>query len=649
MSADWTGDPRRCVNCMSTTALTERAWPTTQHRMRRLCANCAADLDRWRTVPLVAQKKALRISAPGIARWIRKLLPSLAALALLPVNASGAGQTNDTMYDPEYFPTPRHVITRMLDPYRMTIDVGRKDNSKLEGLTILDPSAGSGALLSYIDDLLHGRERPTLHAIEINPDMQPVLRERFTLVHDDFLTFQPTEKYDLVLMNPPFSNGDAHLEKAWNILEHGDIVCLLNAETIRNPCTARRKWLVKLIEDHGSVEYIGQAFARAERPTEVEVALVRLTKVGDGDGFGFWEQEDFHPEENDFAFNEEGMANMPAVNDRIAAMVSQYKQSQSAFVDYLKARKRLLYYATPLVDRASQVDEAISEAVRQRTGQDCYNTFTRHLQGHAWESIFQRTKLFDVMSSGVRKDFEKMRKQQGGMPFTEANIHALLELLFTNRHVILHKCVEEAFDLMTRYTDSNKSHWEGWKTNDAYKVNRKVIIPDWALRYDREYGSWSAGYGESSWKWDDIDRALAMIEGKTLSSATGLPHLQTRKTSSYSETTEQRPVYRIREALSDRFSELNANRREVKYTHYVDNVCESEYFHIKFWKKGTVHLVFKDERLWQLFNQAAAAGKKWLPMDPSHVPTPKSDPADKRYAERLALDNAENRKLRIAA
>jgi hypothetical protein len=44
-----------------------------------------------------------------------------------------------------------------------------------------------------------------------------------------------------------------------------------------------------------------------------------------------------------------------------------------------------------------------------------------------------------------------------------------------------------------------------------------------------------------------------------------------------------------------------------------DNTCESTFFEIKFFKKGTVHLTFKDEKVWEQFNLAACAGKNWLP------------------------------------
>jgi hypothetical protein len=43
-----------------------------------------------------------------------------------------------------------------------------------------------------------------------------------------------------------------------------------------------------------------------------------------------------------------------------------------------------------------------------------------------------------------------------------------------------------------------------------------------------------------------------------------------------------------------------------------DNTAESQYFDIRFFKKGTVHLTFKEERLWEKFNVTAAKGKAWL-------------------------------------
>ena len=52
-------------------------------------------------------------------------------------------------------------------------------------------------------------------------------------------------------MNPPFSNGDKHLLKALQMQEKGgNIVCLLNAETLRNPYTESRKELIRQLDKY---------------------------------------------------------------------------------------------------------------------------------------------------------------------------------------------------------------------------------------------------------------------------------------------------------------------------------------------------------------------------------------------------------------
>ncbi|MEI3478542.1 MAG: hypothetical protein V8Q84_04835 [Bilophila sp.] len=72
------------------------------------------------------------------------------------------------------------------------------------------------------------------------------------------------------------------------ILDHGDIVCLLNEQTLLNPCTANRKLLAKIIEEHGEVEHLGSCFAEdAFRKTQVRVSLVYLHKKREEPKFSF--------------------------------------------------------------------------------------------------------------------------------------------------------------------------------------------------------------------------------------------------------------------------------------------------------------------------------------------------------------------------
>src|SRR5690606_35774501 len=96
----------------------------------------------------------------------------------------------------------------------------------------------------------------------------------------DFLAYAGQDQFDLILMNPPFANGHKHLLKAIEIMYSGQIVCVLNAQTIKNPHSRGRQDLVRILEElDADIEYIQDAFKDAENPTGVEVALISIEIV----------------------------------------------------------------------------------------------------------------------------------------------------------------------------------------------------------------------------------------------------------------------------------------------------------------------------------------------------------------------------------
>jgi len=168
----------------------------------------------------------------------------------------------------EFYPTPEELVNKMLDGVNLNYVK-----------TVLEPSAGKGNIIQGLKN--HARyQNLDIDCIEINKDLRNCLKGAgYRVVGDDFLTYTTMKQYDLIVMNPPFSNGDAHLMKALKMQQRhgGAVIALVNAETIRNPYTNLRKELVQLIENAGgTAEYIEHAFLEAERQTEVEVALVRV-------------------------------------------------------------------------------------------------------------------------------------------------------------------------------------------------------------------------------------------------------------------------------------------------------------------------------------------------------------------------------------
>lgn len=495
------------------------------------------------------------------------------------------------MFNSTYYPTPSAIADEMLRPYREKIKAGAM---------ILDPSAGRGNLLDACR--YAGTRAENLFAVEIEPDLAAILRDKkYRLIGDDFLQYASHYHFDLIVMNPPFVNGDEHLLKAWEILHEGDIVCLLNAETVRNPHTVRRQLLARIIQENGSVEYLGQVFKSAERPTGVDVALIRLKKTADRPLFAFTDSGERRRQPTFSGDQTIDFENEIARADLIAALVDTYDQIGPAYEQFIAARNRLEFYVKALIGNhrlsfdAGRARYAGGNDARQQDLSE-FNGYLDAVKFAGWQTVFEKTKMRNVLTAKMRDAFNAFQQQAGSMEFTQRNIYSLFGMLLDNRDANLQACVVDVFDKMTSYDAKNKIHVEGWKTNSRYRVNQRVIMP-----YFIQFETWGDRNGRG--KFDvyyqntehlrDIDRVMCLLSGKSLDPG---------------PDRDQRRVVTIEDALRARFSALGYIDRGDEF----DNTADSEFFTIKFWKKGTMHLIFKDLFLWQEFNRRAAAGKNWL-------------------------------------
>lgn len=176
----------------------------------------------------------------------------------------------------DLYPTPQNMIDKML------CDL---DFSMIR--SILEPSAGNGNIVEALKKKEESHNKYwgknyqfDIDCIEADQNLQHILKgKNFRVVYNDFLTYNTMKEYQLIVMNPPFSNGCKHLLKALEMQERngGAVVCLLNAETLKNPCTNDRLVLKrKLTEYNAKIEFIQDSFLDAERKTDVEIALVKV-------------------------------------------------------------------------------------------------------------------------------------------------------------------------------------------------------------------------------------------------------------------------------------------------------------------------------------------------------------------------------------
>lgn len=503
------------------------------------------------------------------------------------------------MFGEQFYPTPKEVIIKMLEPYSGEIWKGGINGynaqckcAGLEDKTILEPSAGKGDIIKFIQEELHNNARRSkcdVYAIELDPNLSSILKENeISVIGSDFLSYQNDIYFDVILMNPPFKNGADHLLKAIEIAHNTDIVCLLNAETLLNPSNKKKQLLLEKIEKYGSYEILGNVFSTAERKTDVNVALVRLHIETETQTFDF-SFKDYEP--NKIEFDESFIKDELARKDLIGNMMLQFEQSKAAYKEYIEAEAKWLHMTKNLLSIHTNLENYDKKSFKPIKR---YNFFNNRIKANMWRTVIQELNLERYMTSNVQQNFNIFIQQQGHMSFTKENVKALFEMLVFNSKNILEQSIIDVFDMLTaNYYSENRLHVQGWKTNDRYKINRKIIAPTY-IRYGEYMSSWDIKqYGDrfslsynGSGKYTDIDKMLCYLSGK-----------------------QYETIITIQQALENKFRFLGKIKTGEKY----DNTCLSTFFEIKFYKKGTVHLKFRDTFLWNEFNMRACNGKNWLP------------------------------------
>ena len=497
------------------------------------------------------------------------------------------------MFNKNFYPTPA--------------DLGRKmvAGINFKGKYVLEPSAGKGDLA------LQTYGAKAVHLIEYEDDLRTILdnycdqrydnhqrKAGWRLIAHDFLTFTPSCDYDYIIMNPPFDAGAAHFMHAWNIADGCEIRCLLNAETLRNPYTQERENLAEIIKAYGGkVEYISGAFANAERRTSVEVALISITKPAKNklDLGSLFAGEKTKAD----SFGDDLKHTELATPSYIKNSVAAFTQAKDALKDVFKALARFNYHAEgcgALINHNYEKShKQLFEYIQNGKAED-FNAAVEEMTANAWGDFFRRPAYQKVITSGVKDTFKKEQIKRGAMAFNEANLNNFLDNLINGLGNVMQKAITDSFDFLTSYDKKNIIHKKGWKTNSHFKVNMKFIVP--ALHsFDSKWRTTSFEYFNSQKAvdiFDDLDRALCFITGARF------------------DDMKNKSIYHTVRSAIDEEAEIQRGRMPAETKSIYERQHESHFFFLRIYKVGTMHLTFKDEAHWAMFNQAAAKGKKWL-------------------------------------
>lgn len=532
----------------------------------------------------------------------------------------------------EFYPTPKELARKMLEQI---------DFSTV--FSVLEPSAGKGDLAAEILRQMNisksrhcTSDEWRIDLVEVDPALRDILRHRFTkegnrlyapdlfreldeieenrtsyfakesgsdhyfklkeqirwmeneenvrIVHDDFLTYSTMESYDAIIMNPPFKNADLHLLHAVGLLQHygGQIVCIMNAETIRNPYTVTRQQLANILEQyHADVEFLSDTFncASAERKTDVEIAMIRLRIPGEKPQSRIFERLEKAEEE---AQRQDPKRKELISSDPIAEAVAMYQlevnASRELIDEYLAYKNRVEGFLREKSESSLVLQVVNSSGTYRDLNR---NTYMKAVRRKYWKALLGNPKFTGLLTQNLQRKYMAMVNDLAVCEFSEFNIRQMQREMMSEMVGGVKETIMDLFETLTsKYCydrsvqNGNIHYYNGWRTNSAYKIGMKCIIPRYGL-----FSQWSGNLQEYETLTflSDMEKALNYLGGESMDEVG------------------------IKGAL--RRATVKGSYRNIRL----------KYFTVSLYKKGTVHIVFRDQALIDRFNIFAGQQKGWLP------------------------------------
>jgi hypothetical protein len=364
----------------------------------------------------------------------------------------------------------------------------------------------------------------------------------------------------------------------------------LNAETILNPFSNHRKALIdQLTKLNADYEYISNSFIDSDRQTNVEVVIVHIDIHNSYESLLTDCTDQAKVVKEDISIENE--TSELITNNHIEALVQSYHYTinigldtiRHYFKNYSKTQKYMKLNILQF-DGAKQYDSTNNENFNRQINENI-NDFLIQVRKDYWHKVLDLPDVKKRMTEDRRNQFFKDIQEQSYMELTVNNIKSFILSLIGSYEDILIEAVTKLFDKFTQKyhwheeSDQNRYLFDGWKTNEAFYVNDRVIFPMYGS-YGHpfiSYNKWSLHYSIEA-ELNDIDIVMNYFSG----------------IGNYVS---------IADALKQAF--ISSKTRKIKST----------FFEISVFKKRTIHLRFLDEDIRRRFNIVACKGKSFLPQD----------------------------------
>jgi hypothetical protein len=479
----------------------------------------------------------------------------------------------------QFYPTPPTLARRAWKKFKNT------DFAK-----VLEPSAGKGDLALACPE--NGRSRKVVlpDCCEIDITKHPIIREKgLNVVGFDFMQFSTGSIYSHIIMNPPFADGAKHVLKAWDILWDGEIVAIINAETLRNAYSKERQLLVNIIAQHGEAEFLTSTFAvpDAERKTDVDVALVYLRKQAnvseDIIGPILDELKRDSTTEETLAGDYREAAELALPNSLVENSVAAFNAAVRSMREAVVTEARAQYYANLLGDTMAARNGDAGRTSPSDSVEYVRNTIGKRyleLKDRAWAGILRSANVTSHLSSAAQKRVEREFEEIKQFEFTVLSIYGFLCGIVESQGKIQIDMACDVFDLITKYHTDNTVFYKGWKSNDKHRTcgmqvkTTRFILPGHSTESWQSNVSWG-----SEQLLRDFDKVFAMLDGKLA------------------------PVAGLGDLFRGSFQELCHGKR-----------LSSSYFDVRYYPgAGTIHFFPSSKTLVGRLNLLVGRHRQWLP------------------------------------
>lgn len=481
----------------------------------------------------------------------------------------------------DFYPTPEKIAFRLLD----MLDYKEQKTIKY----ILEPSAGKLDLVHHLENWYRNNNRNKFYhldnnlekikkvfndnlkieCIEIDDRLKNYIRgEGYNLVYSDFIQYEPQRFYDLILCNVPFSTGARHLLKAINVQERigGKILCIINADTIKNTYSKERIELKNKLEKYNAtIEYVQDAFIDAERKTGVEVALIKIS-VPMKKSNTIFEDKLQRDKEN---FNVDNFNYIVPNMNPLEKLVFEYELIKNSTIELFQEQERI----NNMLNGFGVSNSVVICNSGYQSNVIGVNEFINNLNLEYWNKFIDSSEFRKKLPSDLKNSFRYDMERQSDITFNMDNIKYFYDQLINAIPESYEKTCAKIFDALTHkyhYSDSvyNKNIWgyTGWKTNKAHKIVGKVIIPFYDLEYCLRLPDTLL----------DLNIIFNNIAGEKFNI----------------DTQENR-------------SKIKSIEKNIDLGHFIIDV----------YKKGTFHIKFKNKQHLEIFNVLAGKGKNALPSD----------------------------------